>query len=103
MLILETDAANARKIARANLEVYLRAPNYQESLKELGFGEPDFAGGGSDSLVDALVAWGDEQALRDRVEAHWNAGADHVCIQPYRPDGKPGVDLKALEALAPAA
>jgi probable F420-dependent oxidoreductase len=102
MLILDTDAANARKIARANLEVYLRAPNYQESLKELGFGEADFAGGGSDALVDALVAWGDEQALRDRIQAHWDAGADHVCIQPYRPDGKPGVDTRALEALAPA-
>ena len=77
-------------------------PNYQESLKELGFTEQDFAGGGSDALVDALVGWGDEQALRDRIEAHWKAGADHVCIQPYRPDGKPGIDQRALEALAPA-
>jgi probable F420-dependent oxidoreductase len=103
MLILDTDAANARKVARANLEVYLRAPNYQESLKELGFGEEDFGGGGSDRLVDALVGWGDEKALRARIQAHWDAGADHVCIQPYRPDGKPGVDLRALEALAPNA
>jgi probable F420-dependent oxidoreductase len=103
MLILETDAAVARKVARGNLETYLRAPNYQESLKELGFAESDFAGGGSDALVDALVGWGDEQALRSRIEAHWKAGADHVCIQPYRPDGKPGIDLRALEALAPGA
>jgi probable F420-dependent oxidoreductase len=101
MLVLETDAAIARKVARANLETYLRAPNYQESLKELGFTEQDFAGGGSDALVDALVGWGDEQKLRDRIQAHWDAGADHVCIQPYRPDGKPGIDQKALEALAP--
>ena len=101
MLVLETDPAVARKVARANLDTYLRAPNYQESLKELGFTEQDFTGGGSDALVDALVGWGDEQKLRDRIQAHWDAGADHVCIQPYRADGKPGIDQKALEALAP--
>jgi probable F420-dependent oxidoreductase len=101
MLILSTDAEVARKVARANLDNYLRAPNYQESLKELGFVEQDFANGGSDALVDALVAWGDEQKLRDRIQAHWDAGADHVSIQPYRTDGKPGLDSRALEALAP--
>ncbi len=103
MVILTTDAETARKVARANLQVYLRAPNYKNSLVELGFAEGDFEDGGSDRLVDALVAWGDEKALGQRLDEHWQAGADHVCIQPFRPDGKPGPDLQALEALAPGA
>lgn len=101
MVIRETDGGKAREVARANLKVYLRAPNYQNSLKELGYDDDDFANGGSDRLVDALVAWGDEEALMDRVRAHWEAGADHVCIQPFRSDGKPGPDVATLEALAP--
>lgn len=101
-LILETDADKARGIARGNLKMYLRAPNYKNSLLELGFTEDDFAEGvASDRLVDALVAWGDEDALRARVQEHWDAGADHVCIQTFRGDGVPGPDLKALELLAP--
>ena len=64
--------------------------------------DADIADGGSDRLVDAIVAWGDEQAIADRIRAHHDAGADHVCIQPLRPDGVPGPDLRVLEALAPA-
>ena len=102
-LILETDADKARGIARGQLKVYLRAPNYKNSLLELGFVEDDFAEGeASDRLIDALVAWGDEDALRARVQEHWDAGADHVCIQTFRSDGVPGPDMKALELLAPA-
>ena len=55
----------------------------------------------SDRLVDELVAWGDEDALRARVQEHWDAGADHVCIQTFRSDGEAGPDMKALELLAP--
>lgn len=101
MVILETDPEKARAVARKNLVVYLRAPNYQNSLKEIGFKDDDFQDGGSHRLVDALVAWGDEDALRGRIEEHWQAGADHVCIQPFKADGTPGPDLKALELLAP--
>jgi len=102
-VILESDAATARRIARENLKVYLRAPNYKNSLLELGFSEADFAESeASDGLVDALVAWGDEDALRARVQEHWDAGADHVCIQAFRTDGKQGPDMKALKLLAPA-
>lgn len=100
-VILETDAERARTVARNNLKVYLRAPNYQNSLKELGFTDDDWSDGASDRLVDALVAWGDEDALRSRIQEHWDAGADHVCIQPFRSDGVPGPDLEALELLAP--
>lgn len=102
MVILETDAELARKVARQHLTVYLRAPNYQNSLLELGFEESDWTDGqASDRLVDALIAWGDADAIRARLQEHWDAGADHVCIQPFRTDGVMQPDMAALEALAP--
>jgi len=101
MVLLETDASKARGIARQNLRIYLGLPNYQANLRWLGFSDADFLDGGSDRLVDALVAWGDERAIAARIRAHHDAGADHVCIQPFRPDGLPGPDARLLEALAP--
>jgi probable F420-dependent oxidoreductase len=101
-VLLETDASRAREIARANMKTYLALPNYQNNLRWLGFGDDDLADGGSDRLVDAIVAWGDEKAIAERIQAHRDAGADHVCIQPFRADGVPGPDLRILEALAPA-
>jgi len=101
MVLLETDASKARAIARQNLRLYLALPNYQANLRWLGFSDADFQGGGSDRVVDAIVAWGDEKAIAARIRAHHDAGADHVCIQPFRPDGTPGPDLRILEALAP--
>ncbi len=101
MAILETDAKKARGVAREQLAVYLSLPNYQNNLKQFGFDDRDFAEGGSDRLVDAIVVWGDEQTIAERIQAHRNAGANHVCIQPFRPDGQPGPDLRLLEALAP--
>jgi probable F420-dependent oxidoreductase len=101
MVLLETDADKAREIARANMQVYVQLPNYQNNLRQFGFGDEDFADGGSDRLVDAIVAWGDEKAIADRIQAHYDAGANHVCIQPFRSDGEMGPDLRILEALAP--
>jgi probable F420-dependent oxidoreductase len=101
MVLLESSPSKAREIARRNMLIYTGLPNYQNNLRELGFGDADFAGGGSDRLVDAIVAWGDEKAIAARIQAHHDAGADHVCIQPFRSDGKPGPDLRLLEALAP--
>jgi probable F420-dependent oxidoreductase len=100
-VMLETDAGRARDAARKNLQIYLSLPNYQNCWKWLGFDDADFADGGSDRLIDALVAWGDEDAIRARIQAHRDAGADHVCIQPLRSDGVAGADLKLLELLAP--
>jgi probable F420-dependent oxidoreductase len=101
MVLCESDPAKARAIARKNLAVYLGLPNYQNNWKWLGFDDADFANGGSDRLIDAVVAWGDEAAIGARIEAHFEAGADHVAIQAFRPDGEPGPDLRLLEALAP--
>ena len=102
-VLLETTPSKAREVARRATMIYTTLPNYQNNLRELGFSDADFAGGGSDRLVDAIVAWGDEKAIAARIRAHHDAGADHVCIQPLRPDGQPGPDLRVLEALAPRA
>jgi probable F420-dependent oxidoreductase len=102
MVLLETDPAKARAVARKHMAIYMGLPNYQNNLKWLGFEDADFQKPGSDRLVDAIVAWGDEEAIRARIQAHWDAGADHVCIQPFRPDGQMGPDLRLLEALAPS-
>jgi probable F420-dependent oxidoreductase len=80
-VLLETDPAVARTRAREHMAGYLARPNYTDNLARLGFGEDDRRGGGSDRLVDAIVAWGDEQAVAERVAAHHAAGADHVCVQ----------------------
>jgi hypothetical protein len=77
-------------------------PNYVNNWRRLGFGDADFAGGGSDKFLDAIVAWGDESAIRKRIQAHWDAGADHVCIQPLHPDdARSRLDERVLELLAP--
>jgi hypothetical protein len=63
------------------MQIYLGQPNYLNNLRRLGFTDDDFADGGSDRLVDAIVAWGDIDAIVSRVRAHQDAGADHVCLQ----------------------
>jgi probable F420-dependent oxidoreductase len=99
-VLLERDVGRARQLGRSHLEWYLTMPNYVENLRWLGFGDEDFARGGSDRLVDALVAWGGEDAIRARVRAHLDAGADHVCLQPIGGDG--GLGVEQLRELAPA-
>lgn len=99
-VLLMTDASEARAVARQAMGTYLGLQNYCNNLKTLGFTDKDFENGGSDRLVDAIVAWGDEDTIAERIEAHWAAGADHVCIQALRPDGKMGSDMNAVRALA---
>jgi probable F420-dependent oxidoreductase len=78
---LTTDASVARRAGRQHASTYLNLPNYTNNLRRLGFTDDDFTDGGSDRLIDALVAWGDEAAIAARVQEHRDAGADHVCIQ----------------------
>jgi probable F420-dependent oxidoreductase len=79
--VLETDPDTARAIARENLAGYLMLPNYTNNFQRFGFTPEDLENGGSDRLVDALVVWGDEEAIAARVREHRDAGADHVCVQ----------------------
>jgi probable F420-dependent oxidoreductase len=102
-VILETDPARARAMARTYMKTYVpRLPNYTNNLKALGWKDEDFENGCSDALVDAIVAWGDEQKIRDRIDAHLKAGATHVCILPIRVDNESLPDSRVMEALAPA-
>ena len=99
-VVLDTDPEAARAAARNALSVYAMLPNYANNWKRLGFTDDDVTSL-SDRLVDALVAWGDVDAIAARVQAHRDAGADHVCIQLI---GAPGAALEvgAFRALAPA-
>jgi probable F420-dependent oxidoreductase len=100
MAVLETDAHEARRIARRAMATYLGLPNYVNNLRRLGYGDDDFAGGGSDRLVDAIVVWGDDAAIRARVNAHHDAGADHVCVQVLPHDAR-ALPLEQWRRLAP--
>ncbi len=100
MVLGVTDADKARELGRRHLAVYVRAPNYQNNWKQLGFTDADFADGGSDALVDAMVCWGEPEKIAEHVRAHLDAGADHVCIQAFPPDGSFGIDEDMLEKLA---
>jgi probable F420-dependent oxidoreductase len=94
------DPAVARRLGRQHLTHYLQLPNYTNNLLRLGFTEADFADGGSDPLVDALVAWGDEGAIATRIQDHRDAGADHVCVQVLSDAGM--LPRQAWRDLAPA-
>jgi probable F420-dependent oxidoreductase len=95
--VLEADPATARAKAREHMGYYLRLDNYRRNLQRLGFREEELDDGGSDRLVDAIVAWGEVDAVRDRVQEHLDAGADHVCVQAVGDD-----PLGDLRQVAPA-
>ena len=100
-IVLETDPAKARKIGREFLELYLQLPNYTNNFLWLGFDENDFRNGGSDRLIDAMIAWGDLNAIRNRIREHHSAGADHVCIQVLTAD-RHALPLREWRELASA-
>jgi probable F420-dependent oxidoreductase len=79
-VVLERAPDAARAIARETLSLYATLPNYANNWKRLGFTDEDIDSL-SDRLVDALFAWGDLDDVRARVQAHRDAGADHVCVQ----------------------
>jgi probable F420-dependent oxidoreductase len=99
-VVLETDPQRARSLARGFLRLYLVLPNYANNWLRHGFTEDDIKDGGSDRLVDGLIAWGDEEAIAARVREHHDAGADHVCLQVIH--GGDGPPLEEWRRLAPA-
>lgn len=106
-VMLESDPAAARLVGRALVAGAGSIPNYRNSILRMGFTTDDLENGGSDRLVDALLAWGDEGAIRNRIQEHWDAGADQVAIQVMTKAGGAGggrmaADDEALfELLAP--
>jgi probable F420-dependent oxidoreductase len=97
-VVLETDPTAARALARNSIEMYLGLRNYTSNWLRLGFTEEDLEHGGSDRLVDALVAWGTAEQIAVRLREHLSAGADHVVVQVVAPDG--GHDRVAFRELA---
>jgi probable F420-dependent oxidoreductase len=81
MVVVTTDPDEAHAIARETLGYYLQLSNYSNNLRRIGFGDDDFADGGSNRVLDALVAWGSPEDIAARVREHRDAGADHVCVQ----------------------
>jgi probable F420-dependent oxidoreductase len=103
-VLLEADADIARKAARAVASVYMGLPNYRNNWLRMGLNESDFENGGSDKFIDETFAWGNLEQVRDRIEEHYAAGADHVCIQPVNPNAQFGdLDWNVLEKLSPNA
>lgn len=98
--VLASRADAARGAAHRYLDRYLGLPNYLNSLREAGFGDDEVSRPGGDRLVDELVAWGDASAIRTRLRAYLDAGADHVALVPLTTDGLMA-DAATMEALAP--
>jgi len=100
-VVLETDPDKARAVARKFLSTYLALPNYANNWFRFGFTPEDTLNGGTDALIDAIIVWGDVDTIVARVQAHFDAGADHVCVQALS-DDPTGLSLATLRELAPA-
>ena len=98
-VVVETDPEQARKDARAYAATYLGLTNYTSNLLRYGFTEADIADGGSDRLIDAVIPHGSAEAIAEAVQAHYDAGADHVCLQPLGHGPAPVEDYRALAAV----
>ena len=99
-VVLETDADTARRVARGVAQIYLGLPNYRNNWLRMGMDENDLENGGSDRFIDATFAWGTPDAIKARLTQHFDAGADHVCIQPVNPNGTFGdLHWEALQQL----
>jgi probable F420-dependent oxidoreductase len=96
--VLSEDPAAARATARRHMKRYLDLDNYTNNLRRLGWGDSDLVDGGSDKLVDAIVAWGSTGAIKSRIDEHRKRGADHVCLQVVRADpaSPPTGDLERI-------
>ena len=98
-VILETDPTAARRIGREYVATYLGLPNYLNNFRRMGFADEDFREGGSDRLIDELMAWGAPEVALARAHQHFDAGADHVGLQVLTP-GKSGFPVGAWRTLA---
>jgi probable F420-dependent oxidoreductase len=97
--VVDTDPARAKAVARDYARLYLGLRNYTKNLLDLGFTEDDIANGGSDRLIDAVIPQGSTDQIAEVVRAHFDAGADHVCLQAL---GEEGIPRESWTALARA-
>jgi probable F420-dependent oxidoreductase len=99
-VVFTTDADAARAAGNQQIDRYAALPNYRNNWMRLGFSDDEIEQR-DHRFVDAVVVWGDEDRVRAGVQAHYDAGADHVCVQPVNPDMSADIDWNALELLAP--
>ena len=99
-VVFTTDADAARAAGNQQIDRYAALPNYRNNWIRLGFSDDEIEQR-DHRFVDAVVVWGDEDRVRAGVQAHCDAGADHVCVQPVNPDMSADIDWNALELLAP--
>jgi probable F420-dependent oxidoreductase len=99
-IFLGTDTAQARAVGRKGIAHYLELPNYLNNLRRYGLTDDDFAGQGSDRWVDTLIVWGDDETVRKGVNAHLEAGADHVAIQALSASSSGGLPRAEWRAAA---
>ncbi|GGX91238.1 LLM class F420-dependent oxidoreductase [Streptomyces minutiscleroticus] len=99
-VVLDTDPDRARATARAYLAPYLELPNYARNFLRLGFTEDDLLEGGSERLVDAVFAWGDENRVRAAVDLFHDAGADHLALQLVGDDPREDLPREGWRRLA---
>ena len=104
--VFDTDPSRARAIARDRIGAFIGFPAYRTNLRHLGFAEADLAPGGSDRLIDAVVAHGTADNIRARIQAHLDAGADHVAVHVLTGEGSAGAlptgQWRELAGLRPA-
>jgi probable F420-dependent oxidoreductase len=97
-VVIEEDPETARKLAREYAALYLGLRNYTGNLLKFGYTERDFEGGGSDRLIDTVIPHGSAGKVAEAIHAHFEAGADHVCLQPLGHGDEPLEDFRALAA-----
>ena len=95
--VLDTDPDRARAAARAGVGAFVGFPAYRNNLRRLGFDDDDLVPGGSDRLIDSVVAWGDLDAIQARLWEHLDAGADHVALHVL---GSPDLPVPVWRELA---
>ncbi len=102
-VVFEADVARARAIARDGIGMFIGSPAYQRNLRRIGFTDADLVPGGSDRFIDAVVAWGSAEDIRSRIQAHLDAGADHVAVHVLgAQDSEPRPQWRELAGLVPA-
>jgi len=101
-VLVESDPSVARRIGREAIAVHLLLPNYLNNWRRLGFDDADFADGGSDRLVDTLVAWGSPSTVAQRIRAHLDAGATQVAVQVLNAAGRSGLPRREWSEAAAA-
>ena len=98
-VLLEEDPNKARDLCRDTAKIYNKLPNYRNNWLRMGLSEEDIDSL-SDKFIDTTFAWGSSKDIENRVKEHFDAGANHVCIQPINPNGKAGdIHWECLESL----